>query len=162
MSILHRGFFQQSPSVLSHVANAFYRRDLRRDLRLRAWCFVVGIVVLAGMAPGARAHQLQPGHVISEIRSSPANDVFGIREVTRDPRLPRLLVIRVGPRWTTVPASERRSVAERWMAHWRETVAQGIVAIVDAATDRSLVNFDAEGRARLTDVPDITPAPRDP
>lgn len=107
--------------------------------------------LLALAAIDARAHWQTPEQVIAELRAVALRDAYGITEVTRHPDLPRLLVIRVGPRWSEVDPSKRRAAAEKWMARWRHAVPQGIIAILENGTDRSLVNFDTEGRAVLTD-----------
>ena len=85
---------------------------------------------------------------------------FDVREVRRDPDLPRLLVIRVGPRWSEVPAGQRIEWAEEWHHLWRSTIANGILAVLDSATEDPLVNFDADGRATLktTRAPTAHPA----
>lgn len=110
----------------------------------------------------ARAHWVQPEQVIAQLRVPALRQAFGITEVTRHPDLPRMLVIRVGPRWTEVAAPQRRAAAERWRHLWRHSVPQGILAILDAATDRSLINFDAEGRAMLRGAPAGVPHGRAP
>jgi hypothetical protein len=118
---------------------------------------------LAGTPKGAPAHWERAEQVIAEIGASPLRETFGIAEVTRHPTLPRLLLIRVGPRWVEVAPSKRRAAAEQWAARWRNAVPQGVVAILDATTDRPLVNFDAEGGAVLKGPPDVSsgssPAP---
>jgi hypothetical protein len=89
-------------------------------------------------------------------------ETFGVVEVTRDPRLPRLLVVRVGERWRVVEPSARRAAAEEWWSRWRHTVPQGILAVLEQGTDRPLVNFDPDGRAVVKDVPAVRGGGRDP
>jgi hypothetical protein len=79
-----------------------------------------------------------------------ARSEIGIASAVRDPRLPRLLVVRVGPRWHELPGDRRQMLAETWCAGWRHAVPQGIVAVLDAATDRSVVHCGRDGTARLT------------
>jgi hypothetical protein len=110
------------------------------------------VAVLATVVLAARslAHSPSPADVIQRLQTDAARDELGIVAVSRHPDIARLLVIRVGERWHEVPADRRRQVAEQWAAAWRHAVAQGIVAVVDASTERSLVNFDSEGRAILS------------
>jgi hypothetical protein len=65
----------------------------------------------------------------------------------------------VGPGWLALPAAERRAAAEQWLQGWRHAVPQGIVAVVDAASGRARVNFDAHGHARVEDAAGPTPRP---
>jgi hypothetical protein len=112
---------------------------------------IVATVGLACLTTLAHAHWARPEQVIAALGSTAVREAFDITEVVRHATLERLLLIRVGPRWAAVPASERRAAAERWMTHWREAVPQGIIAILQDGTDRPLVNFDAQGRASLKD-----------
>jgi hypothetical protein len=48
-----------------------------------------------------------------------------------------------------VPEEQRIKAAEQWHHLWRDSTPGGIVAILDAASDAPLVNFDAEGHATL-------------
>jgi hypothetical protein len=72
-----------------------------------------------------------------------------VSAVARDEKVSRLLVIRVGSGCSKVPPDERTAAAEEWWALWRDAVPQGIVAVLDAETSASLVNFDPAGGARL-------------
>lgn len=114
------------------------------------------------LASGAAAHWLAPEALIAKLQEPANRERFGITQVTRDPKLPRLLFVRVGPQWERVPAAERREAAEQWFHLWRGGIAQGIVAVLDDATGRSLVNFDANGRAQLTGAPGAPPTAQAP
>lgn len=126
---------------------------------------LAGLLVVAGLAcatTGARAHWIGPEQVIAELRTAAARETYGITEVTRHPNLPRLLVLRVGPRWSELEPSKRRAAAEKWMERWRHSVPQGIIAILEDGTDRSLVNFDVQNRAALRDpTVDVVPGEKD-
>jgi hypothetical protein len=113
---------------------------------------VVAALVLGPAAP-AGAHWLMPEQVLAELRSPAVRDAFGVVEAAPKADLPRLLVIRVDARWAKRPAAERRAAAERWDRRWHESVPQGIVAIVDETSGRSLVSYDAHRAARLIDAP---------
>jgi hypothetical protein len=128
--------------------------------------YVAGLLVAVGLAcatRGADAHWLRPEQVIAELQDGALRKAYGITEVARHPNMPRLLVVRVGPGWAQLDPSKRRVAAEKWMARWRHVVPQGIIAILENGTDRSLVNFDAQGRAVLTDGKDgVSPPEQDP
>jgi hypothetical protein len=100
---------------------------------------------------GATAHSVDPDSVVRELRAPAVRERFDVTAVARHADLPRLLVIRVGTGWHRVAAGSRREAAETWLARWRHATPQGIVAILDDASGRSLVNFDVGGRALLED-----------
>lgn len=112
------------------------------------WAAVLLNVVAAGVAD---AHWMRPEDVIAGLTSDPQlRDRVGVVAAKRQPSLPRLLVIKVRyDRWQTVPAAERRQLAEEWLDTWRHNVPEGIVAVLDASTDQSVVNFDGLGHAEL-------------
>jgi hypothetical protein len=72
--------------------------------------------------------------------------------VARDARLPRLLVVRVGPRWDELDDALRGETAEAWRELWRHAVPDGILAVTDES-GRSRIGFDAAGGARLLPPP---------
>ncbi len=112
------------------------------------WAAVLLTVVGAGVAA---AHWMRPEDIIAGLASDPQlRDRVGVVAVERQPGLPRLLVIKVRyDRWQTVPAAERRQLAAEWFETWRHNVPEGIVAVLDASTDQSVVNFDGLGHAQL-------------
>ena len=62
--------------------------------------------------------------------------------------------------WDAASAAARIELAEEWLETWRHNVPEGIRAILDAATEQSVVNFDGLGHARLRAVaPGLTPSP---
>ncbi|HVH07814.1 MAG TPA: hypothetical protein VNE71_17615 [Myxococcota bacterium] len=89
---------------------------------------------------------MTPEQVEAGIAAQPA--AFDVRGAARDARLDRLLVVRVGPGWSRVAPAQRAMAAEAWRSLWREASPSGVLAIVDA-DGRSLVDFDARGRARV-------------
>jgi len=119
-----------------------------RDLRRRV--IVALAAVLATAASAAHAHQMSPDDVIARLRTAAARAQYDVIAVERHAELPRLLLVRVGPRWRDVPAGRRREAAEDWRQGWRHSVPQGIVSIVDAADGHAVVNFDGRGNALLT------------
>jgi hypothetical protein len=117
-------------------------------------------VVTCVLAPAADGHWKRPEDVIARIASPPSRETLGVVTATRDPRLPRLLIVRVGAPWAEVDAARRRDVAEEWWTAWRHVVPQGILAILEEGSDRPLVNFGVSGRTVVQDVP-ATQAPGD-
>ena len=117
--------------------------------RLAVWCGALALVV---SAPAA-AHWLNPDQIVHGLASDPAlRDIAGVVRVRQDPKLPRLLLVEVTrSRWETVPSADRTRVAEEWWATWRHNVPSGVVAVLDTATQRSLVHYDAQGRAQLVE-----------
>lgn len=101
----------------------------------------------------AAAHSLAPEEILRRLGSTESRDTFDVREVRRDPALPRLLVVRVGSRWSAVSAAQRTAWAEEWQHAWRSSVRNGIFAVLAADSDEPVVNFDASGRARLSEPP---------
>jgi hypothetical protein len=102
-------------------------------------------IALALAALPAAAHWVEPEQVVAQLRAEPD---CGVVDVRRAARIPRLLVVEVDARWAVLPAERRRRTAETWWSLWRESTADGIVAITDGRGE-SLVNFDAVGGAHL-------------
>ncbi len=97
----------------------------------------------------ADAHTVPPEAIVGRLSSDAARHAAGVESVVRDPRLPRLLLVRVGPRWEELPLARREALARSWWTAWRHAVPQGVVAVLDAATDRSVVTFARDGAARV-------------
>ena len=118
---------------------------------------LVGALLMA--ATPARAHWLRPEEIVAGIAADPQlQRSMGVTGARNDPDLPRLLIIRVQRDvWDRAPEAERRAQAEEWLTTWRHNVPQGIVAVVDARTEESLVNFDGVGNARLAPATQATP-----
>jgi hypothetical protein len=100
-------------------------------------------------ATTAAAHWIEPADVVARLNAPELRARFDIVSVAPDPKLPRLVLIRVGPKWHDVPGDQRISAAEQWQHLWRDSTPGGIIAILDATSDASLVNFDAQGHATL-------------
>lgn len=96
---------------------------------------------------------MPPEAIVARLSSDVARREAGIESAARDPKLPRLLVVRVGPRWGELSAERRQALAGGWWAAWRHAVPQGIVAVLDAATDRSLVDFARDGTPQIASPP---------
>ena len=105
----------------------------------------------------ARAHWPAPDEIVAEVGAAP-----GVVEVTRDAKVPRLLLVRVGPAWYALAAERRLALADDWRTHWRQAVPDGLVGVVDATTARPAINYDGRGQPRLEPLapPPGTAAPR--
>lgn len=112
---------------------------MRRRLAALALAGTVWAAVPAG------GHTLSPDAIVAQLGGEAARREAGVESAARDPRLPRLLVVRVGPAWASLPVERRAALAAAWWRTWRHAVPQGIVAILDAASDRSVVRFAADG-----------------
>jgi alkylhydroperoxidase family enzyme len=115
----------------------------------QAWLAAVALAGAVGAAPPSAAHTLSPEAIVAEIGGEAARREAGVASAARDARLPRLLVVRVTPTWGALSAERRAALAAAWWTAWRHAVPQGIVAILDAADDRSLVSFAVDGTPRL-------------
>ena len=108
------------------------------------------VLAAAWLAAGtpAGAHWVEPEQVVARLADPANRAVYDVLGAARDPSLSRLLVVRVGPRWQALDPELRRETAEEWHQLWRDATHAGVLAITDP-TGRSLVSFDALGRAQL-------------
>ena len=107
------------------------------------------IVALAVVLPlvlvrAAAAHWTAPETIVAELNGETGRKL-GVERAERDAKLPRLLLIRVGERWYALPPAARKAQAADWLARWRESVPQGIVAVLDARTATPVVDFGPRG-----------------
>jgi hypothetical protein len=110
-----------------------------------------GLLLLAGPA---LAHWVSPESIVAGATDESTRSTWGVETAYRDGKAPRLLVIRVGPRWYDRSATDRRSQAAAWADLWRKNVEGGIVAIVDAKTEKPVVQFGRSG-----EVVGVAPSP---
>jgi len=113
------------------------------------------LAMLVGLSRAASAHWLTPEAIVAELNSPRAREVLGVEGAVRDEKAPRLLVIRVGEGWYRLPSAARRTQAKDWLSTWRHSVAEGVVAILDARTQKPVVHFGPGGR-----VEGVAAAPR--
>jgi hypothetical protein len=113
------------------------------------------LALLAVLASRAAALWLPPAAVVAHMNSDRVRELWGVERAERDAKVPHVLVVRVGGHWYEVPAAARMKEASRWLDDWRHNVAQGVVAVLDAATRRPVVQFGPGGR-----VIGVTEAPR--
>ena len=112
---------------------------------------VLGVALAVALlaTSSAAAHMLAPEQIIGQLRLPAVREAYGVEDVARLDGLPRLLLVRVGPRWSEVPATQRQEIAENWNVTWRHSVPEGVLAIVDASSGDSVVHFDGFGHARV-------------
>ena len=118
-------------SSLSRTARAYGRRA------------AAGLLLL--LAAPALAHWVAPESIVAGATAEQTRTAWGVEGAYRDEKAPRLLVIRVGPRWYERSAADRRAQAQAWHELWRKNVPQGIVAILDATTNAPAVKFGRGG-----------------
>ncbi len=121
------------------------------------------MLVVVAWTTRAHAHWMRPEDIVAGLAGdAQLRERLGVVAVHIEPQLPRLLIIKVDrARWEAAPAQTRTKLAEEWLETWRHNVPAGIVAVLDAATEQSVVNFDGWGHARLRAVtPALTPSPQ--
>lgn len=106
------------------------------------------VALLLLECPGVRAHSVPPEAIVAELNGARARAAWGVERAERDPKAPRLLVVRVGARWYELPQTARREQAAAWLDRWRHSVDQGLVAILDARSDAPVVQFGPGGVVR--------------
>jgi hypothetical protein len=112
---------------------------------------VLGLVLVAA---SARAHTLAPEELLASLTTPAGRVAAGIERAGRDHANPRLLLVRVGPRWFALSREARAAAAADWYAAWRRAVPEGVVAVLDDETDRVVVRFGRGGAVvSLRDTP---------
>jgi hypothetical protein len=121
----------------------------------------LALLVVLGIAARAVAHWVAPEDVVAALNAPAARKATGVERAEQDPAAPRLLVIRVDASWYALPEGRRRSAAEEWLEHWRASVPQGVVSVLDARTDKPVVHFGRTGRVAgiAPGPPGVAPAP---
>jgi hypothetical protein len=104
---------------------------------------VAGLLVL--LAAPALAHWVAPESIVAGATAESTRSAWGVESAYRDEKAPRLLVIRVGPRWYERSPADRRAQAAAWADLWGQNVPRGIVAILDAGTAKPAVQFGPRG-----------------
>jgi hypothetical protein len=104
----------------------------------------LGVALPLALVRAAAGHWTPPDTIVAELNGDAGRKV-GVERAERDPKVPRLLLVRVGERWYALPPAARKAQAADWLARWRESVQQGIVAVLDARTATPVVDFGARG-----------------
>jgi hypothetical protein len=105
------------------------------------------LVVLLTMAlvATARAHTPSADDVVASLGTPAARVASGVERAERDLTNPRVLVVRVGAGWFGLSRDVRAGMASEWYESWRRAVPQGVIAILDAHTDRTVVRYGRGG-----------------
>jgi hypothetical protein len=93
----------------------------------------------------AWAHTPAPEDVVATIAEPAARVAAGVERAERDMRNPRVLLVRVGPDWFARPRDARAAAAAEWRDAWRRAVPDGVVAVLDGASDRAVVRWGRGG-----------------
>ena len=101
---------------------------------------MIVLTVLLAASP-VWSHTMSPETIVAE-----AAKAKGVEHAARDETNPRVLVIRVGEEWFKLPEEARRQQATQWRDQWRESVEQGVVAVLDARTEAPAVRYGANGK----------------
>ena len=108
------------------------------------------VVALAlGLARPVPAHSPTPASVVEALNARDVRVALGVRRAERDEKNPRVLVVRVDPRWFAIDRGERLLQARIWRDDWRHAVGQGVVAVLDARTDLPVVDYGPGGAVYL-------------
>jgi len=85
-----------------------------------------------------------------------ARAALGVQRAEQDAKNPRVLVVRVEPRWFELDSAERLLQARIWRDDWRRAAAQGVVAVLDARTDLPVIGYGPGGTVFLREArPDV-------
>lgn len=101
------------------------------------------------VASTSHAHPLGADQVIARLLAPDMAKAFDVVSVERSADLDRLLVVRVGPGWQRAEPELRREASQKWLHMWKAATRNGIVAVLDADSEASLVGFDGNGEATL-------------
>ena len=88
---------------------------------------------------------MSPESIDAGATAEQTRSAWGVETAYRDEKAPRLLVIRVGPRWYARSVEDRRTQARAWQELWRKNVPRGIVSILDERTQTPVVQFGRGG-----------------
>jgi hypothetical protein len=110
-------------------------------LLVLAWARIVG------------AHWMTPDEVVAEVSSPQARTTLGVEAAVHDPQNARLLIVRVGSAWYALPRAKRVKQAGEWVDLWHRSVEKGLVAVLDARTDKPVVRFVRGAVAEVLDAP---------
>jgi hypothetical protein len=113
--------------------------------------------IVGALATVAGAHTVPAEAIVARLNEPASRAATGVERAERDPKVPRLLVVRVGESWYRRPATMREIEAASWWKLWRASVAQGVVSVLDAKTDVPVVRF---ARGEVAGVAGEPPQPR--
>jgi hypothetical protein len=110
---------------------------------------LVAVVLALGLARPAPAHSPTPASMLDALNAPEARTALGVQRAEQDAKNPRVLVVRVDPRWFELDRAERLLQARIWRDDWRHAVAQGVVAVLDARTDLPVIGYGPGGAVFL-------------
>ena len=111
------------------------------------------LTIALAWAGVARAHWMSPAEVVAEVGAPSSRKALGVEGVNHDQNNARLLIIRVGPDWYALPRAKRAKQAHEWLDLWHRSVEHGIVAILDAKSDKPVVRYVRGEVAEALDSP---------
>jgi hypothetical protein len=112
---------------------------------------LVAVALALGLARHALAHSPTPASMLDALNAPEARAALGVQRAEQDAKNPRILVVRVEPRWFELDRADRLLQARIWRDDWRRAVAQGVVAVLDACTDLPVVGYAPGGTVFLRD-----------
>ena len=94
--------------------------------------------------------------MLAALNAPEARAALGVQRAEQDAKKPRVLVVRVEPRWFELDSAERLLQARIWRDDWRRAAAQGVVAVLDARTDLPVIGYGPGGTVFLREArPDV-------
>ena len=99
------------------------------------------LTIALAWAGVASAHWMSPDEVVAQVGAPSSREALGVEGATHDQNNARLLSLRVGPDWYALPRAKRAKQAREWLDRWHRSVERGIVAILDAKTDKPVVRY---------------------
>lgn len=118
-------------------------------MRKTAFMIVLATVILLAGHGLANAHQPTVPQVLEMLNHKAMRQQTGIEEATIANILSRLLIIKVNQRWYKLTTLERKQLAKWWSKTWTSAFPDGTVAIIDAVTADTVVNFHPSGEVSL-------------
>jgi hypothetical protein len=112
---------------------------------------LVAVALALGLARPAPAHSPTPASMLDALNAPETRAALGVQRAEQDARNPRILIVRVAPRWFELPPADRLLQARIWRDDWRHAVAQGVVAVLDGRTDLPVVGYAPGGAVFLRD-----------
>jgi hypothetical protein len=110
---------------------------------------LVAVALALGLARHALAHSPTPTSMLDALNAPEARAALGVQRAEQDAKNPRILIVRVAPRWFELDRADRLLQARIWRDDWRRAVAQGVVAVLDARTDLPVIGYGPGGTVFL-------------
>ena len=101
------------------------------------------------LAGAALAHSPTRESLLGALNAPETRTALGVERAEQDRTNPRILIVRVSPRWFELDGADRLLQARIWHDDWRRAVPQGVVAVLDARSDAPVVGFGPRGAVFL-------------